>query len=113
MSFDRLQEAIIAKKNPTVAGLDPKPEYVPARIRKECYDKYGEEAYSGGPDGGAPFPRRVPGEAPAGAGGRYLRGNVARPGGICLLRGGLRLTGAVPLGEEPCSVFIHEAYPLR
>ena len=42
MSFDRLQEAIIAKKNPTVAGLDPKPEYVPAHIRKECYDKYGE-----------------------------------------------------------------------
>ena len=42
MSFDRLQEAIIAKKNPTVAGLDPKPEYVPAHICKECYDKYGE-----------------------------------------------------------------------
>ena len=42
MSFDRLQEAIIAKKNPTVAGLDPKPEYVPAHIRKECYDRYGE-----------------------------------------------------------------------
>ena len=42
MSFDRLQEAIIARKNPTVAGLDPKPEYVPAHIRKECYDKYGE-----------------------------------------------------------------------
>lgn len=42
MSFDCLQEAIIAKKNPTVAGLDPKPEYVPAHIRKECYDKYGE-----------------------------------------------------------------------
>ena len=42
MSFDRLQEAIIAKKNPTVAGLDPKPEYVPAHIRKECCDKYGE-----------------------------------------------------------------------
>ncbi|WP_302496564.1 orotidine-5'-phosphate decarboxylase [uncultured Flavonifractor sp.] len=42
MSFDRLQEAIIAKKNPTVAGLDPKPEYVPAHIRKECYNKYGE-----------------------------------------------------------------------
>ena len=42
MSFDRLQEAIIARKNPTVAGLDPKPEYVPPHIRRECYGKYGE-----------------------------------------------------------------------
>ena len=29
MSFDHLQDLIKAKKNPTVAGLDPKPEYVP------------------------------------------------------------------------------------
>ena len=42
MSFDKLQEAIIAKKNPTVAGLDPKPEYVPAHILKACYAQYGE-----------------------------------------------------------------------
>ena len=42
MSFDKLQEAIIAKKNPTVAGLDPKPEYVPAHILKACYEQYGE-----------------------------------------------------------------------
>ena len=42
MSFDVLQDKIRALKNPTVAGLDPKPEYVPPHIRKECYDKYGE-----------------------------------------------------------------------
>ena len=42
MSFDKLQEAIIAKKNPTVAGLDPKPEYVPDHILKACYEQYGE-----------------------------------------------------------------------
>ena len=27
MSFDVLQEKIIRMKNPTVVGLDPKPEY--------------------------------------------------------------------------------------
>ncbi len=42
MSFDILQDKIRATKNPTVAGLDPKPEYVPPHILKECYDKYGE-----------------------------------------------------------------------
>ena len=42
MSFDALQEKIIACKNPTVAGLDPKPEYVPEHIRKACYEQYGE-----------------------------------------------------------------------
>ena len=42
MSFDHLQDLIKAKKNPTVAGLDPKPEYVPPHIRKASYDKYGE-----------------------------------------------------------------------
>ncbi len=42
MSFDHLQGLIKAKKNPTVAGLDPKPEYVPPHIRKASYDKYGE-----------------------------------------------------------------------
>jgi orotidine-5'-phosphate decarboxylase len=40
MSFDLLQEKIIALKNPTVAGLDPRPEYVPSfireRFKKEC-----------------------------------------------------------------------------
>ena len=42
MSFDVLQEKIIALKNPTVAGLDPKPEYVPEHIRRESYGRYGE-----------------------------------------------------------------------
>lgn len=32
MSMDRLIEAILAKKNPTVAGLDPKLAYVPPQI---------------------------------------------------------------------------------
>ena len=42
MSFDALQEKIIACKNPTVVGLDPKPEYVPPHIRKACYEQHGE-----------------------------------------------------------------------
>ena len=42
MSFDVLQEKIIALKNPTVAGLDPKPEYVPAHIRRASYNEFGE-----------------------------------------------------------------------
>lgn len=42
MSFDVLQDKIIAVKNPTVVGLDPKPDYVPLHIRKECYAQYGE-----------------------------------------------------------------------
>ena len=33
MSMDKLIEKIIQKKNPTVAGLDPKLEYVPEQIR--------------------------------------------------------------------------------
>lgn len=41
MSFDRLQEKIIAKKNPTVAGLDARIEYVPDHIRKACFAEYG------------------------------------------------------------------------
>ena len=32
MSFDVLQEKIIRMKNPTVVGLDPKPEYVPCLL---------------------------------------------------------------------------------
>ena len=42
MSFDALQEKILAVKNPTVAGLDPKPEYVPEHIRKAAYAAHGE-----------------------------------------------------------------------
>ena len=41
MSFDVLQEKIIRMKNPTVVGLDPKPEYVPDHIRKASYEQFG------------------------------------------------------------------------
>lgn len=42
MSFDRLIENIVRTQNPSVAGLDPKLEYVPAHIREKAFDKYGE-----------------------------------------------------------------------
>ena len=42
MSFDILQEKIREKKNPTVAGLDPRIEYVPAHIQEKSYEQYGE-----------------------------------------------------------------------
>ena len=41
MSFDVLQEKTREKKNPTVAGLDARIEYVPEYIRKEAFEKYG------------------------------------------------------------------------
>ena len=41
MSFDVLQDKIREKKNPTVAGLDARIEYVPEYIRKEAFEKYG------------------------------------------------------------------------
>ena len=41
MSFDVLQEKIREKKNPTVAGLDVRIEYVSEYIRKEAFEKYG------------------------------------------------------------------------
>ena len=41
MSFDVLQEKIIAKQNPTVAGLDARIEYVPEHIRKAAFAQYG------------------------------------------------------------------------
>ena len=42
MAFDRLIENIIAKQNPTVAGLDPKLDYVPASIKNACFEKHGK-----------------------------------------------------------------------
>ena len=42
MSFDVLQKKIIEKRNPTVAGLDPKPEQIPPHILKMACDQYGE-----------------------------------------------------------------------
>ena len=41
MSFDVLQDKIREKKNPTVAGLDARIEYVPEYLRKEAFAKYG------------------------------------------------------------------------
>lgn len=42
MSFDLLQEKIRAMKNPTVAGLDPRIEYVPTHIREDCDREFGK-----------------------------------------------------------------------
>lgn len=41
MSFDRLIEKIVQTKNPTVAGLDPKLDYIPDFIKNNCFEKYG------------------------------------------------------------------------
>ena len=41
MSFNPLIEKIIELKNPTVAGLDPKLDYVPQYIREKCFEQYG------------------------------------------------------------------------
>ena len=42
MAFDRLSDNIIEKQNPTVAGLDPKLDYVPASIKDACFAQYGK-----------------------------------------------------------------------
>ena len=42
MSMDILQAKIRQKKNPTVAGLDPKPDYIPQFIKDEAFAKYGK-----------------------------------------------------------------------
>lgn len=42
MSLDRMIEKIEQTQNPTVAGLDPKLDYVPEYIKAKCFDKYGE-----------------------------------------------------------------------
>lgn len=42
MALDRLIEKIEQTQNPTVAGLDPKLDYVPEYIKRKCFDKYGE-----------------------------------------------------------------------
>ncbi len=41
-SFDVLQEKIRKMKNPTVAGLDARVEYIPPQILKKYTDRYGE-----------------------------------------------------------------------
>ena len=42
MSMDNLLRAICEKQNPTVAGLDPKLDYVPQYIKDKAFNKYGE-----------------------------------------------------------------------
>lgn len=41
MSMDRLLKKIAEMQNPTVAGLDPKLDFVPEYIRKETFKEYG------------------------------------------------------------------------
>ncbi len=42
MSMDVLQAKIRQKKNPTVAGLDPKLSYIPQYIKDDAFEKYGK-----------------------------------------------------------------------
>lgn len=42
MAFDRLIKAIVEKQNPTVAGLDPKLDYIPGCIKKKAFEQYGQ-----------------------------------------------------------------------
>lgn len=42
MSFDRLIKKIVETGNPTVAGLDPKLDFIPQYIKDECFAKHGE-----------------------------------------------------------------------
>ena len=42
MSLDRLIRAIEEKNNPTVAGLDPRLEYIPGFIKEEAYARFGQ-----------------------------------------------------------------------
>ena len=43
MSFDRLIKKIIETGNPTVVGLDPKLDYVPAYLREEAFKDKGRD----------------------------------------------------------------------
>ena len=42
MSFDRLISKIIATKNPTVLGLDPKIEFIPTSLKEASYKLHGK-----------------------------------------------------------------------
>ena len=42
MSLDLLMEAIERTQNPSVAGLDPKLDFVPEYIKEKAFNKYGE-----------------------------------------------------------------------
>ena len=41
MSLDRLIEKIAQTKNPTVAGLDPKLDYIPEYLKEKSFEEYG------------------------------------------------------------------------
>lgn len=41
MSMDRLMERIVASKNPSVVGLDPKLDYIPSHIKESAFQKFG------------------------------------------------------------------------
>ena len=41
MSLDKMIEKIAALQNPTVAGLDPKLDYIPQYLREEAYARHG------------------------------------------------------------------------
>ena len=42
MSFDRLIDGIVKMQNPTVAGLDPKLDFIPDYIKENAYMEYGK-----------------------------------------------------------------------
>ncbi len=42
MALDRLIEAIRSKHNPTVAGLDPRLEYLPEYLKEKAFQEWGE-----------------------------------------------------------------------
>lgn len=42
MSLDRLIAKITKLQNPTVAGLDPKLDYIPGKIKNAAFEQYGE-----------------------------------------------------------------------
>ena len=42
MSFDRLIEKIADMRNPTVLGLDPKLDYIPAELKEAAYQAHGK-----------------------------------------------------------------------
>ena len=48
MSFAALQKKIDAKKNPTVMGIDPKLEYIPAHIADMAMQKFGKTKKAAG-----------------------------------------------------------------
>ncbi len=41
MALDRLIKNILEKKNPTVAGLDPKLDFIPEFIKEQAFAEYG------------------------------------------------------------------------